>query len=71
MCASVRNNGDHGKLNMHRAEIKQVGQQSSAPSSFSGLAVFHTFTFGAFGRCFHPKRLTKSTFVDGDSNISL
>jgi len=29
-----------------------------------------TFTFRAFGRRFSPKRLTKSTFVEGDSNIS-
>lgn len=29
-----------------------------------------TFKFGAFGRRFFPKRLTKSTFVKGDSNIS-
>jgi len=29
------------------------------------------FTFRAFGRRFYPKRLTKSTFVEGDSNISL
>jgi len=31
----------------------------------------HTFTFGAFGRCFYPKRLTKSTFVERDSNMLL
>jgi len=30
-----------------------------------------TFTFRAFVRRFYPKRLTKSTFVEGDSNISL
>jgi len=30
-----------------------------------------TFTFGAFGRRFYPKRLIKSTFVERDSNISL
>jgi len=30
-----------------------------------------TFTFRAFGRRFYPKRLTKSTFVEGDSNMSL
>jgi len=30
-----------------------------------------TFTFRAFGRHFYPKRLTKSTFVERDSNISL
>jgi len=30
-----------------------------------------TFTFKAFGRCFYPKRLTKNTFVERDSNISL
>jgi len=30
-----------------------------------------TFTFREFGRRFYPKRLTKSTFVEGDSNISL
>jgi len=29
------------------------------------------FTFRAFGRRFYPKRLTKSTFVEGDSDISL
>jgi len=30
-----------------------------------------TFTFRAFGRHFYPKQLTKSTFVERDSNISL
>jgi len=30
-----------------------------------------TFTFRAFGRLFYPKRLTESTFVEGDGNISL
>jgi len=25
-----------------------------------------TFTFRAFGACFYPKQLTKSTFVEGD-----
>jgi len=31
--------------------------------------VIFTFTFRAFGRCFYPKPLTKSTIVEGDSNI--
>jgi len=30
---------------------------------------FLTFIFRAFGRHFYTKRLTKSTFVEGDSNI--
>jgi len=30
-----------------------------------------TFTLRVFIRCFYPKRLTKSTCVEGDSNISL
>jgi len=43
---------------------------------YSEVALFRechsfTFTFRAFGRRFYPKRLTKSTFVEGDSNISL
>jgi len=37
----------------------------------SFLSLTFTFTFRAFGRCFYPKRLTKSTCVEGDSNISL
>jgi len=35
------------------------------------MHVFFTFTFRAFGRRFYPKRLTKSTFVEGIYNISL
>jgi len=36
-----------------------------------GHHVTFTFTFRAFGRRFYPKRLAKSTSVEGDSNISL
>jgi len=32
---------------------------------------FFLLTFRAFGRRFYPKQLTKSTFVERDSNISL
>jgi len=35
------------------------------------VVVHLQFTFRAFGRCFYPKRLTKSTFVEGDCDISL
>jgi len=28
-----------------------------------------TFTFRAIGRCFYPKRLTKSTFDEGEAAI--
>jgi len=35
------------------------------------MHVYLTFAFRTFGRCFYPKRLTKSTLVKGDSNISL
>jgi len=40
--------------------------------NFSLLAEYvaaFTFTFRAFGRCVYPKRLTKSTFVEGETAI--
>jgi len=41
------------------------------PTSVFTLTFTFTFTFRAFGRRFYPKRLTKSKFVERDSNISL
>jgi len=35
----------------------------------NGMRVTFTFTFRAFGRRLYPKRLTKSTFVEGEAAI--
>jgi len=50
-----------------------VGRQSECilGSAVSKHFKTFTFTFRVFGRRFYPKRLTKSPFVERDSNISL
>jgi len=40
-------------------------------SNYTVLLTTFTFTFRALARCFYPKRLIKSIFVERDRNISL